>query len=145
MALRGRLIQLPEPLVEMREHPHRYTRQQTTATGRLAWHDAALTGRVNFPTWRLYSEYVRMVRGAPLSPQQRNHCYRVLLQWWVRNWHGVRLGVDVLAACSPGVVGLAEALKVRLFGPAPGHYIDRDVVRGPDGAAGEREGIAHLS
>jgi hypothetical protein len=130
MALRGRLIQLPDPLVQQREHPHRYTRQQTTATGRLAWHDTSRVRRLNFPTLRLYAEYARMVRSEPLSPNQRAKCYGALVQWWFRNWNGARLGVDLLSAFSPGMVGFAESLKTRLFGAAPGHYVKRSRTRG---------------
>jgi hypothetical protein len=126
MALRGRLIQLPEPLVQMREHRRRYTRRETAATGRLAWHDASLVGRFSFPTWRLYGEYVHMVHSEALSLRERAACYRVLAQWWFRNWNPARAAVDLLAACVPGVVGFAETVKTRLIGAAPGHYVDHE-------------------
>jgi glycosyltransferase involved in cell wall biosynthesis len=124
MALRGPLIQLPEPLVQMREHPGRYTRRCRTASARLAWHDTSCAGRLHFPTWRLFAEYLHMVRSESLPRRQRAECYRVLAEWWFRNWNAVRLGVDLIAVLVPGAVGFAEALKVRAFGPAAGHYID---------------------
>jgi hypothetical protein len=122
MALRGPLIQLAEPLVQMREHPGRYTRRCGTATARLAWHDTSRAGRLNFPTWRLFAEYLRMVKRESLPRRQRAECHRVLAEWWFRNWNVVRLGVDLLAVLSPGAVGFAEALKARAFRPAAGHY-----------------------
>jgi len=123
MALRGRFVQIEEPLVEMREHGNRYTRKQVSSTERLAWHDASLRGRVTFPSWRLYSEYVKLVRAEPLSVRDRLRCHGVLAQWWFRNWNAARAVVDVLAVAAPGAPGAAEKLKSRLFGAAPGHFV----------------------
>lgn len=123
MALRGRLLQLKEPLVEMREHPLRYTRRQSRSTDRRAWHDASHRNKITFPLWRLYLEYLKMVRTAPLSGADRARCYGVLAQWWFRNWNAVRAGVDLLAILAPAAPGFAERLKTRTFGAAPGHFI----------------------
>ena len=124
LALRGRMIQLPAPLVQMREHENRYTRSRGRAIDRAAWHDARMRGRVNFPTWRLYLEYLKMVHGEDLSPDERARCYAVLARWWGRNWNAARAVVDILAVVAPGVPGLAERLKSRLFGAAPGHLAE---------------------
>jgi glycosyltransferase involved in cell wall biosynthesis len=123
LALRGRLVQLPAPLVEMREHPDRYTRALRRSRDRAAWHDSARVGRASFPTWRLYCEYLKLVGRERLTPQERARCYRVLAGWWVRNWNAARALVDLLALAVPGAPGHAEQLKVRLFGTAPGHLI----------------------
>jgi glycosyltransferase involved in cell wall biosynthesis len=126
LALRGRLIQLPAPLVEMREHPNRYTRSQARSADRAAWHDSSLRGKVSFPTWRLYAEYLKMVRKERMLPNERARCYAVLARWWAYNWNVARAGVDVLAVVAPGIPGAAERLKKRLFGAAPGHtFADR--------------------
>lgn len=123
MALRGRFIQVKEPLTEMREHGKRYTRAQVRSTERLAWHDASLRGRIVFPTWRLYAEYVKMLRAARLEFSERLRCYGVLTRWWTTNWNSVRAGVDLLALLAPGAPGAAERLKTRIFGAAPGHFL----------------------
>jgi glycosyltransferase involved in cell wall biosynthesis len=123
MALRGSFVQLEEPLVEMREHGNRYTRKAVRATERLAWHDASLRGKITFPAWRLYSEYVKAVQGEPLSLGERMRCYGVLSKWWVTNWNVARAAVDVLAVVAPGAPGVAENLKTKLFGAAPGHFV----------------------
>jgi len=127
MALRGRLIQLPAPLVQMREHENRYTRLRQGKDTRAVWHDArlhGLRGRVNFPTWRLYLEYLKMVASARLTHDERMRCYATLGGWWVHNWNAARAVVDVIAVVAPGVPGVAERLKARLFGAAPGHLAD---------------------
>ncbi|MEK0084513.1 glycosyltransferase family 2 protein [Benzoatithermus flavus] len=122
MALRGRLLQLPEHLVQMREHRQRYTRQQADARARALWHDSSGRKPVALPTLNLYHEYMRLVRAESLTPSQRRRCYRVLAQWWWVNWNLVRVGTDAIALLAPGVVGRAERLKARLFGAAPGHF-----------------------
>jgi len=121
LAIRGRLIHLPAPLVEMREHPNRYTRSKARSSDRAAWHDASKRDKISFPTWRLYAEYLKMVRRERMLPNERAGCYAALACWWVRNWNMARAGVDVLAVVAPGIPGVAEQLKARLFGAAPGH------------------------
>ncbi len=121
MSLRGRLVQLPAPLIQMREHEHRYTRAQRRSTDRASWHDASAQGRVNFPTWRLYLEYLKMLGGERLSAGERARCYAVLARWWTLNWNAARAAVDVLAVLAPGVPDWTERMKVRVFGAAPGH------------------------
>jgi glycosyltransferase involved in cell wall biosynthesis len=130
LALRGRLGQLPEPLVEMREHRSRYTRRCATASARLTWHDASLRDRLTFPTSRLFAAYLRMVRSERLPPGQRAICWGALAQWWIRNWNAARAGVDLIEAFAPGAVVLAEQMKARLFGLAPGHFRDSDLTPG---------------
>ncbi|HEU4624259.1 MAG TPA: glycosyltransferase family 2 protein [Steroidobacteraceae bacterium] len=123
MALRGRFIQIPEPLVEMREHGNRYTRSQVSSTQRRSWHDATLKGRITFPTWRLYTEYLKLVRDEPLRFTDRLRCYGVLSHWWATNWNALRAAVDLLAVIAPSAPGRAENLKTRIFGAAPGHFL----------------------
>ena len=123
MSLRGRMIQIPEPLVQMREHENRYTRSQLRAADRASWHDTSACGRVSFPTWRLYVEYLKMVRAAQLGSGELMRCYAVLARWWTVNWNIARAAVDVVAIVAPGVPGVAERIKTRLFGAAPGHWV----------------------
>lgn len=123
MALRGAFVQLSEPLVEMREHDNRYTRKQGRATERQAWHDASLRGRITFPAWRLYSEYVKAVGREPLPFAERARCHRALTQWWFTNWNAARATVDVVAVLVPSAPAIAERIKTRLFGAAPGHFL----------------------
>ena len=123
LALRGRMIQLPAPLLAIREHPNRYTRAQRRSGDRAAWHDGSDGGQATFPTWRLYREYLKMVRREALSPTERSRCYGVLARWWCHNWNIARAGVDLLAVAMPSAPAQAERLKTRLFGAAPGHLL----------------------
>src|SRR6185312_2069170 len=95
LSLRGRLVQLPAPLLAIREHPNRYTRAQRRSIDRAAWHDAR-SGQVSFPAWRLYREYLNMVWREDLTPEERTRCYGVLARWWTSNWNAARAVVDLL-------------------------------------------------
>jgi glycosyltransferase involved in cell wall biosynthesis len=123
MALRGPLVQLPEPLVVMREHGQRYTRQKASPAQSLAWHDATRHNAMVFPTWRLYAEYLKMVQHESLGAAERMRCYGVLAQWWARNWNSARAAVDLLGIVAPGAQTAAWRVKTRLFGAAPGHFV----------------------
>jgi glycosyltransferase involved in cell wall biosynthesis len=122
MALRGRMLQLKEPLFQMREHPARYTRMVASAKERRKWHDATGARVSTLPALRLYREYVHMVRTEALDEAERRRCYAVLARWWLANWNCVRVAVDFAALVAPGIVGHAESVKARLFGKAQGHF-----------------------
>lgn len=123
LALRGRMIQLPAPLLAIREHPNRYTRAQARSVERAAWHDSARGGQASFPTWRLYVEYLKMLQREALAPAERARCYAVLARWWAYNWNAARAMVDLVAVAAPGAPAKAERLKNRFFGAAPGHLL----------------------
>jgi glycosyltransferase involved in cell wall biosynthesis len=122
MALRGRLLQVPGHLVQMREHRQRYTRQHGDARARQLWHDSSGVRGVAMPTLNLYREYRRLVGSEALGPGARRGCHGVLARWWLVNWNMLRVGTDAASLIAPGVVGRAERLKARLFGSAPGHF-----------------------
>lgn len=122
LALRGRMVQLESPLVEMREHPNRYTRSRRSVAERQRWHNAVATRRP-LPSLELWRTYRRLVASEPLDPEERRACRRVLLRWWFVNWNALRLVADLADRVAPGAVARAEDLKTRLFGAAPGHFI----------------------
>lgn len=123
LALRGRMIQLPAPLLSVREHPNRYTRSQRRSADRAAWHDSGGGRQPTFPTWRLYGEYMRMLGRETLTRTERSRCYAVLAKWWAYNWNAARAMVDLLAVALPSAPAQAERLKIRIFGAAPGHLL----------------------
>ena len=123
MALRGRLLQLPEHLVQMREHKHRYTRNKSDAKARRLWHDSSAKRSAAMPTLYLYRQYLRLVQQEQLDAAERRRCVGVLARWWASNWNAARVATDALSLVAPGIVGQAERLKTRLFGAAPGHFL----------------------
>ena len=120
LALCGQFIQLREPLSKMRLHPARYTESQTRPRDRMAWHDTQSRGKMHFPTWRLYREYLTIVWTKTKSPGERLYCYGHLLRWWTCNWNWARMVVDVVAVFVPNATTYAERVKQRVFRPRPG-------------------------
>lgn len=124
LALRGRLLQLPMPLVEMREHPNRYTRKHGSVRARQRWHDSRGPA-IRVPSWYVYRAYWRLVGQELADPADRRACKAVLARWWLANWNVTRVVADGLDFIIPGAVSRAEQAKVLIFGAAPGHFIDR--------------------
>lgn len=122
MALRGALIQVPEHLIEMREHSMRYTRVQQKVRDRESWHDARKKRGWNIPSLRLYREYMALVAEEDLTAGQRLRCVGILMRWWLTNWNAIRVGVDTVSLFFPGLPEIALRTKVRMFGLAPGHF-----------------------
>ena len=120
LALLGSFRQVREPLLVVRDHKQRYTRAQVKPGDRATWHDSKLAGRLSFPTWRIYAEYVAAVRRSDLQPALKWRARLKLLQWWLCNFNAGRMVVDLFAIPFPGIVGVAEKFKQRIFSPAPG-------------------------
>jgi glycosyltransferase involved in cell wall biosynthesis len=117
LAVLGRFLHLPRPLLKVRDHPERYSRADPSA--RSAWHDPRLAGKRSVPTWRLYRNYTSLLRYPELQGAERLTALTALARWWFVNWNAVRIAVDVTAAFAPGIGGLAERVK-QAFSPAPG-------------------------
>jgi hypothetical protein len=47
----------------------------------------------------------------------------VLAEWWARNGNCARAAVDLVGIVLPGAQQLAWRVKTRLFGAAPGHFL----------------------
>jgi|SRR5215813_5195841 len=84
LTLHGRFYQVPDWLYFRRDHSDRATRAGTTVRARCANLDPRRAGRLH-PTARLFAEciwgYLAAVHRAPLSPTDRQECYRLLMQW----------------------------------------------------------------
>jgi glycosyltransferase involved in cell wall biosynthesis len=122
MALRGRMIQLDEPLVEMREHPYRYTRAARTARMKLAWHDTSKGGKIDIPVLTLYRTYQDLVESESLSDDDRCACRVVIRRFWLNGLNLGRLAADLLSIPFPSAVDWAFKVRYRIFG-APGNFL----------------------
>lgn len=121
-SLRGQIIIVPEPLQCIRDHVERYSHANTELVNedRAAFMDPTKARELSFPWWRLYREYWRMVARNVPSMGGRLRCYAQLLQWPWRNWHSIRLVVDVIRIAAPGFGTFAEKLKQKYISPEPG-------------------------
>ena len=85
LVLHGPFYQVPDWLYLRRDHPDRAERACPTVRSRCANLDPRRADRLRNPTVRLYGEYiwgyVAAIRRAPLSPADRQECYRYLVQW----------------------------------------------------------------
>lgn len=87
LALLGRFEEIPDFLFYYRLHP-----QQSVWT--LSWNPQAYTfwyaparkGQIVFPQWRLLREYSLAIAEAPISWNQRLHCYLHMGRWLQQNW-----------------------------------------------------------
>lgn len=106
LALLGRWARVPEPLFVNRDHPAR-TMRAISFADRLRFNSPTRTGPRVLPTWELYAEYRRAAQRLAPDPAERRRCRGYLALWWFTNWHGARVGLDLLAAVAPPVSGLA--------------------------------------
>ena len=83
LGLQGPFYLVPDWLYFRREDPHRT--HNYTVRSRCIYLDPRRASRLRNPVARLYGEYiwgyVAAIRSAPLSPADRNECYRYLARW----------------------------------------------------------------
>jgi glycosyltransferase involved in cell wall biosynthesis len=86
-ALHGPFFQVPDWLYFRRDHVDRGERACPTVRSRCANMDPRRAHRLVHPAVRLYGEYVlgyiAAIRRAPLSPADRQECYRYLGRWMI--------------------------------------------------------------
>jgi len=120
LALTGRFIRVPGPLLQVRDHGARYSRAQKRPKERAAWHDTRNIGKLSFPVWRLYRTYWSSMLRSDIAPGAKCRAATVLLSWWFRNFNSARMAIDLVGNFAPGLIGFAERLKQSVFTPAPG-------------------------
>lgn len=80
VALRGRIVGVPEVLYHRGQHTQRSMRI-ARATERLAIMFPERAGHIPFPTWALGYELARAVHESPLSTSERMRCYTSMRLW----------------------------------------------------------------
>ena len=109
LGLLGTFARVPEPLFLSREHDDRSIRSMRLDQ-RAAWFDPADQGTFKFPNFRVWLEYVKLVRQAPLTGDERRACYVVLLKWIPI--HRRRLLRDLKSAVRTAI-GILQSRKLR--------------------------------
>lgn len=89
LALRGRLVEVPEPLFRRREHAARSVRAFPTPRSRQSLYTGRPPARFAFPTWRMGLEMSRAVARAPLPPAERLRCAAAMRHWLRRHRRGL--------------------------------------------------------
>lgn len=83
LALHGRFHEVPEDLLLHREHSRRSVYVHPTRHSWAPWLDPTRVGRIVFPTWRFFVEYLRSIRNAPVSLHERIRCNLHMIRWLV--------------------------------------------------------------
>jgi len=115
LALRGRFIQIREPLFQNRSHPERDSEGLAYHKRAAAW-DSSKAGKLHFPLWRQYAAYLHEVRHNDLSFGDAFRCYGHLARWWFVNWNLFRMAVDIIGNRYPQAFPIARKAKYKLFG-----------------------------
>ena len=123
MALRGRFMQLEQPLVQMRQHPRQYS-QLENVREQLKFNDPTGTQKYELSVLRLYRCYRELVERECLSDTDRAACRWVLRRFWVQGWTPLRLVAELLSIPFPRAASMARnaAIKIGVRG-APKDFI----------------------
>jgi glycosyltransferase involved in cell wall biosynthesis len=113
MALRGRLLQLEEPLVQMRQHPEQYSQIQNVRE-QVTWMDPIRAGERELSILKIYRVYRRLIETEALSEAERQTCRRVLRRLWIRGWYWGRLIAELLSIPFPRASSIFRALAIKL-------------------------------
>ena len=112
MALRGKIVQLPEVLFFRRQHSARSMVAFADRRRRVAWFDPKRQIS-KFPKWRVGAEVVRTVHRAPLGRADRWRCYAMLRSYLRSNWPGLTKNI-VRTSVEFTVAGARAANPARL-------------------------------
>ncbi|MGL5871086.1 MAG: glycosyltransferase family 2 protein [Xenococcaceae cyanobacterium] len=100
LGLLGRFWELPECLFYLRRHPEQSVKICSYSMHLYNyWHDPATRGKVTFPHWRVFSEYIAAIEQTRLPWQQKLQCYWQLRFLLFGAWQlGRLMAIDLLVA-----------------------------------------------
>ena len=81
LALHGRFHCIPEVLFYRRAHAAQSTEIAPDRQSRTVWYNPDKSGRLIFPHFRQFKEYISAIHRAPVDQQQRAWCYVEMLRW----------------------------------------------------------------
>jgi glycosyltransferase involved in cell wall biosynthesis len=81
LALRGRFVEISEPLFKKRYHPKNV---YVDIRARIAWFNPEWRGRVSLPYWQELVNYVRVIDQAPVSRLDKLRCVPTVVRWTFR-------------------------------------------------------------
>lgn len=85
LALRGKLMRLPDILFYRRDHPGTSVRAHHGDGAREAWFDPAHRRRIPMPWTRWFREYMKAVARAPIDASDKMYCRGSVLRWTARS------------------------------------------------------------
>lgn len=105
LSLYGRFYEIPQFLFFMRDHSQRSTRAYDCRQPHKAivWYDPKMAGKLIFPSWRLFAEYMAGIYRAPLSWRDRLPCYSELAKWLKSHRQNLVRDLMVATESLPGI------------------------------------------
>lgn len=102
LALMGEFSELPEYLFSRRVHEKISTEVNVSERDLAAWFDTSTRGKLIFPRWRRYFEYIKAIMTAPISLVDRLYSLSYIAGFALSNrkWQG--LAGDVSSMLRPG-------------------------------------------
>lgn len=102
LALMGEFSELPEYLFSRRVHEKISTEVNVSERDLAAWFDTSIRGKLIFPRWRRYFEYIKAIMTAPISIVDRAYSLSYIAGFALsaRKWQG--LAGDVGSLLRPG-------------------------------------------
>ena len=85
LALRGRIVEVPEYLFYLRIHPKNSWYANATDNDKITWFDPSKSGKLIMPKWRHLWEYFKAINRVRMGFSERILCYRELIKWCWRN------------------------------------------------------------
>lgn len=98
LALYGQFYEIQDHLLFPRYHPEQATRVIPVERNRVLFYDTALQGKILLPKWQYLYGYIRAIKNAPLSKNERLYCYIQIPRWILKKDHFRAMGKDVLLA-----------------------------------------------
>jgi glycosyltransferase involved in cell wall biosynthesis len=101
LSLYGRFYQVPEKLFYKRIHAAMSTSMYPKWRARMAWFNPAfvLAENISCPNWLQFFHYLAIIRRAPLTRDERMHCYQYILgRWLFIERHGRSMVSDLVLA-----------------------------------------------
>jgi glycosyltransferase involved in cell wall biosynthesis len=94
LALRGRMVQLPEHLFLNRLHSNRSSAQNDNSDAKMTfqtWWGGQDVRVTTMPTWAALTQLWSAVRLSPVRGRERRACFRVILAWARLHWRGLAI------------------------------------------------------
>ncbi len=93
LAFRGRFYEIVEPLFFKRHHAKNV---YIDWRARMAWFNPAWKGKITFPNWLQFFNYLSAIQQGPISPLDKFYCYLIMVGWVAI--HGNSMIKDLLVA-----------------------------------------------
>src|SRR5713226_3407038 len=110
LALHGRFYEVPEGLLLHREHTNRSVHTNPSRHALTIFKEPSNAGRIIFPAWRVWRDYMAAIRRAPLSRREQLECGVHMLRWV--KYHREEMFEDIVIATKQ-VLGASKTVQVR--------------------------------